>query len=156
LSELPSPLPLKKYGLVALGLALLNLVVYTIYGSTRTDVWLSVLTFTLIYAVIWGSIKILDTEKLFRKINAKTPGQFALTTLMEIVFLIAAIYVYYFFSLGQREPLSVFKSFLASKASQSPFMKLVFVLMILLFLGFLAFEFIRPEEKEEQEASKKK
>lgn len=145
MSEFPHPIPWKKYGLVALGLAVLNLAAFGVFRS-RTDIWLSVMTFTLIYVVIWFCIKLFDTEKAYRRRHAQNPAHYHLTTLLEVVGLVVGIYVYFFFSLGRREPLSAFVAFLREKLASSWVMAVTFTGLLLAFVIYLVYEFFNNEE----------
>ncbi len=145
MSEFPDPIPWKKYGLVCLALLVLNLLAYALFHA-RTDVWLSVLTFTLIYVVIWFCIKLFDTEKSYRRRHAANALSYHLTTMLEVVLLVVGIYVYFYFSLGRREPLHAFASFLREKLASSWLMALTFTGLLLCFVAYLVYEFFNDEE----------
>lgn len=149
MSEFPHPFPWKKYGAIAALLVIVNLVAYLVFGGRNTDAWLSVLTFTLIYAVIWFAIKVFDSEKAYRLRHAREPMHYYLTTLMEVVLLVVAIYVYFYFALGHREPMHALVGFLREKFAASYKMTLLLVGIFVFFLVYLTIEFFRPNGEED-------
>jgi len=147
-SEFPHPIPWKKYGAVAASLIVLNLAAYFVFAGRQTDAWLSVLTFTLIYVVIWFCIKVFDTEKAYRQRHAVEAAHYFLTTMLEVVLLIVAIYVYFLFSLGGSEPLHALAGFLREKFATSATMGVALGGLLIFFVIYLAYEFFHPDGDE--------
>ena len=150
MSEFPHPIPWKKYAATAALLVILNIAAYLFFAGRQTDTWLSVLTFTLIYVVIWFSIKVFDTEKAYRRRHADQPMHYYLTTMLEVVVLLAAIYVYFYLSLGGREPMHALAGFLREKFAASYVMGLALGGLLLFFLLYLGYEFFRPDRDEDE------